>query len=518
MYNFWQPIGVIGEPMGFGLSHYAIGVRQDIPRDVVTTLSYWMSILMSCNPLDPEGPCPEGNLETFYKGWGGTGDECGYVLYPPDSDALEADAIGGIVVACVIFVMILYTMWHRYKLARQKRIYARKTKTAETIAARERELNEFIAHEVRNPLASAIAALSFVSSKTEDPSYIPIAEHRATVKSDIVVIESSLQFVNELLRNMLDLHRSAHKEMKLQLSPIDILRDVFEPVASILFMRGATVDVLTECPQNLIVKGDRMRLKQICLNLAANSSKFVEQGYIRLRAEVADGLVRIHVEDSGPGIPPEKRKQLFLKFQESLDVLNQGTGIGLCVCKNLSELMGADLYLDSSFESGLPGCPGTRFTLQLNQPPLEIENGFCGQHDPEEAKSTKELPGDLSVLFVDDDTILRKMFSRLLRTVAPTWRIREAGNGETALRLVDEERFDVIFVDQYMASVEKQLLGTETVQAMRSKGVQSVICGVSANDVEEQFLNAGADAFMAKPFPCKKDTLKVELNQLLSHN
>lgn len=69
-----------------------------------------------------------------------------------------------------------------------------------------------------------------------------------------------------------------------------------------------------------------------------------------------------------------------------------------------------------------------------------------------------------------------------------------------------------------MASIEKQLLGTETTQAMRAQGVNSVICGISANDVEQQFLNSGADAFMRKPFPCKKDDLTSALIQILSKN
>jgi len=67
-----------------------------------------------------------------------------------------------------------------------------------------------------------------------------------------------------------------------------------------------------------------------------------------------------------------------------------------------------------------------------------------------------------------------------------------------------------------MASVEKQLLGTETVRAMRAKGVESIICGLSANDVQDQFSDAGANAFMVKPFPCKKDALKAELWQMLA--
>jgi DNA-binding response OmpR family regulator len=66
-----------------------------------------------------------------------------------------------------------------------------------------------------------------------------------------------------------------------------------------------------------------------------------------------------------------------------------------------------------------------------------------------------------------------------------------------------------------MASHTKQLLGTETVQALRLKGVSCVICGLSANDKEEEFLKAGATSFMLKPFPCQKDALKRELIRLL---
>jgi len=517
-----QPIGVIGDPMGFGLSHYAIGVRRDISVDVVNALSYWMNVLMSCNPLDPEGPCPDGNLATFFQLTGGNGDECGYVLYPPEADRLNPWAIVAIVSAALLFVVFVGIVWHRYRLARQKRLYAKRSRAAVALAARERELNEFIAHEVRNPLSSAIAALSFVSSKASDPTLVTNEERRQSMLSDIGVIDSSLQFVSELLRNMLDLHRSADKELKLQFAPTDILRDVLEPVSSILFMRGARVDIQTDCPKHLIVNSDRLRLKQICVNLASNSTKFVEQGYIRLRAEVVDANVLLHVEDSGPGIPLTKRDKLFAKFQDSLDSLSQGTGIGLCLCKNLSELMGADLVLDENYDSGVLGCPGARFTLRMNQAPLEYENGAnndesqsllnCGDGTLAEERV---LPENLSVLFVDDDSVIRRMFTRALQRVAPSWDIQEASNGETALRMVGTRDFDIIFMDHYMASIEKQLLGTEATQALRDKGIESIICGLSANDVEEQFLNSGADAFMLKPFPCKKDALTLELLQIL---
>ena len=76
----------------------------------------------------------------------------------------------------------------------------------------------------------------------------------------------------------------------------------------------------------------------------------------------------------------------------------------------------------------------------------------------------------------------------------------------------------MIFIDQYMASTEKQLLGTETVRELRSKGVKSKICGLSANFLEEAFSNAGADGFILKPVPCDKNELRHELRRLLFSN
>ena len=86
----------------------------------------------------------------------------------------------------------------------------------------------------------------------------------------------------------------------------------------------------------------------------------------------------------------------------------------------------------------------------------------------------------------------------------PTWNISEASSGETALRMCEElqpEQYDLIFLDQYMASVDKQLLGTETAQAMRTKGVSGRICGLSANDLRDTFINSGANDFVLKPMP-----------------
>ena len=187
--------------------------------------------------------------------------------------------------------------------------------------------------------------------------------------------------------------------------------------------------------------------------------------------------------------------------------------------------MGADISLDETFESGVDGCPGTRFILRLNQPAIEIEHA-SPQHrrgdsamdiprgdEPEQEKDS--LPESLSILIVDDDTMIRKMFKRAAMRVVPTWTVDEVCNGETALCITETQTFDVIFVDQYMASVEKQLLGTETTRALRSRGVKSIICGLSANDMAVSFLESGADTFMLKPFPCKKEAMHEAFIEVL---
>jgi CheY-like chemotaxis protein len=178
--------------------------------------------------------------------------------------------------------------------------------------------------------------------------------------------------------------------------------------------------------------------------------------------------------------------------------------------------MDGHIFLDESYDSGVPGHPGTRLVVNLKQQPIDAHTlhdyhassmtkesdstGETHRLDEEEVSSIPaNLPESFSVLFVDDDAILRKLFKRTLLTVAPGWKIREASNGETALQLVEEnEHFDLIFMDMYMASVEKQLLGTEAVRELRNRGVDARICGLSANDKETEFIQAGADAFSFK--------------------
>ena len=493
---------------------------------------------------------------------------------------------------------------------------------AKQAAQRERELNDFLAHEVRNPLAAALSAVSFVScavttkpsAKTGKPSsfkrlsqidmtgsvnspgakgeendeaepFIVEPEELENLQQDVGIIEYSLQFINDLLRNMLDLHRAHGNQLQLNEKPTEIKRDVLEPVASMLYKRNTNFEVIVDCPDDVFVSIDCLRVKQIILNLARNSTKFVERGFVRLRCDIvnpdeefnyyngseasSDGHVRIYVEDSGPGIPEDKKDKLFCKFQPSLDSLSQGTGIGLSLCQKLITLMNGELYHDDTYDSGVPGCPGARLVVDLKASPMSLDSIIEAENDDENGNDfqlgrsntsrpvgsdisasgadplpissgsgggeapaglavANELPEKLRVLFVDDSLVLRKLFKRTIAKVRPDWEVEEAASGEAALQLVDSKMdalsdpaegnkyFDLIFLDQYMASTDKALTGTETCLALRSKhNVKSAICGLSANNIEEGFLGAGANAFLVKPLPTNADELNRELYRIL---
>jgi CheY-like chemotaxis protein len=332
---------------------------------------------------------------------------------------------------------------------------------------------------------------------------------------------------------MLDLNRATDKKIELHLVEANLSICVIQPVLAMLSTRETDFEVQMDCPVDLAIVTDILRLKQVLLNLVRNSAKFVEKGFIRIKAEVVDGRVLILVQDSGPGIPADKRNKLFNKFQESLDLHFQGTGIGLSLCKSLVETMAGRIWLDEHYDSGIPGCPGTSFVIQTNQEPIEETStdqeslevnrmdSRVPQEESEPVGQTPEmqvdLPEEFSVLFVDDDNVLRKLFARAVKKVAPSWHIAEAVSGEVAIQLARTNHFDLILCDQYMtSSVHKSLLGTETARELRAQGYRNRICGLSANDLEEAFLKAGADCFLIKPFPCKADEIRLALAKLVA--
>jgi signal transduction histidine kinase len=106
--------------------------------------------------------------------------------------------------------------------------------TAHKAAVSERELNEYIAHEVRNPFTAAISACNFVASAVHEDMPLADSKSQKSVQEDVHIIGSSLRSLNDLPRSMLDMQKAQNSLLQLNISPTDVLRDILEPVATML--------------------------------------------------------------------------------------------------------------------------------------------------------------------------------------------------------------------------------------------------------------------------------------------
>ena len=123
----------------------------------------------------------------------------------------------------------------------------------------------------------------------------------------------------------------------------------------------------------------------------------------------------------------------------------------------------------------------------------------------------------MKVLIIEDEHLAADKLSRMLHELDPNIQILALleSVSESAAWLSSNPAPDLIFMDMYMGTEASLLLGCDAVAELRNRGTESIICGMSANDVETLFDDAGADAFVFKPLPFRPEALKRELNRIL---
>ncbi|HEX9136148.1 MAG TPA: GAF domain-containing sensor histidine kinase, partial [Nitrospirota bacterium] len=221
------------------------------------------------------------------------------------------------------------------------------------IEAANRHKSEFLAnmsHELRTPLNAIIG----FSEVLLDPSLKVTEEEQAQFLTDVL---SSGKHLLGLINEVLDLAKIEAGRMELQIEPA-LLSDIFDSVQNTmrplavkkavnLHFEGVTV------PEPFSMDG--ARVKQVLLNLVGNAVKFTpEGGRVWVRADSEDGIVRVEVGDTGPGIAPEDQERIFLEFQQagSDSGKPQGTGLGLALARKFIEMHGGKIWLESEVGKG----------------------------------------------------------------------------------------------------------------------------------------------------------------------
>jgi len=381
------------------------------------------------------------------------------------------------------------------------------TKMAKAATLAKSDFLARMSHEIRTPL-NAIIGMTAIAKKTA-------GEPKTQESLDAVTSASS--HLLGILNDILDMSKIEAGKFILSEETFDF-RIAMDEVAEMISQRCAEKDIHFRreftLPEQIGVTGDKLRLKQVLINLLGNAVKFTPDGGIITMAiasdAVADGRLQItfRVTDTGIGISAEQKEKLFAAFEQAhggIAVKYGGTGLGLTISQNLVRLMGGEITVDST-----PGEGSTfEFTIPLAKSALETQT--------ETAEITMDFTGR-RILLAEDVEINRIILTEMLSETNLT--IDDAEDGLKAVALFGASEpgtYDLIFMDIQMPNLNGYD-ATERIRALDRPDAKSVpIIAMTANAYKEDVdraLEAGMNAHLSKPIDLTKvlDTLSKYLN------
>jgi CheY-like chemotaxis protein len=248
------------------------------------------------------------------------------------------------------------------------------------------------------------------------------------------------------------------------------------------------------------IRADRRRLGQILLNLVSNAVKYnIQGGSVTIRCDAAaDGMLRVSVRDTGPGIAAEKLPLLFTPFErlgaEQLDV--QGTGLGLAVSRSLAEAMGGRLRVGET--SG----PGSTFELELPAGSSPVRSAAPGSDRGDGPWPTDPGPTG-TVLYIEDSAPNVTLVKAILR-LRPNVELISATAAAEGFELARERSPDLILLDMHLPDASGDVVLQWLLRDPRTAAVPVVFTSADASPRQvERLIAAGAADYVTKPIDVK---------------
>jgi PAS domain S-box-containing protein len=368
------------------------------------------------------------------------------------------------------------------------------------LEASDRAKTEFLSrmsHELRTPLN---AVLGFAGLLHADPQSRLDARQRERVEH----IERAGAHLLALVNEVLDLSRVESGQMALSLEAVD-LRGVLREAVGMVSPLAATHAVAVsfddgEPLQPMWTQADRVRLRQVLVNLLSNGIKYNQRGgAVRVTCVATGGEPvrwRVQVADTGRGIPPEQLAHLFEPFNR-LGAENSGvdgTGIGLVLARRLTELMNGTLRIDSAAGHG------TVATLELRR----ADRPVVALPDDAAATAPAPLDGRFDVLYAEDNEVNVELVRQVF-ALRPGIVLRVAGSGREAMALAAERPPDLLLADMNLGDMG----GLDLLEALRADPRTAVVplIAVSADAMPEQIRRAreaGFRDYVTKPIDFAK--------------
>ncbi|SEU04425.1 ATP-binding protein [Hymenobacter actinosclerus] len=363
------------------------------------------------------------------------------------------------------------------------------TQLAEQSAQARQMFMANMSHEIRTPLHGIMGMVQLLSKEALTPEQADYTE----------ILQASTENLLVVINEILDFAKIESGNIALERIPFDIAHTVRTALQSSAFAaseKGLHL-IIRGLEQGLpLVAGDPHRLRQVLMNLLGNAVKFTERGTVTVTIEARrqnDQLsTTFRVADTGIGISPENLTSIFNSFQQansSISRLYGGTGLGLAICKDLVELQGGRMEVQS--EPGRGSCFAFTICYPLSDQPLV-------QQEP--ARLEPELLRGLRILFVEDNALNQLIAVALMNQ----WHVRAdmAFNGEEALKKAQEEPYDLILMDIQMPQLDG-IAATSRLQAADGPNRHTPVVAFTADALrinDETMGNFGFADFLTKPY------------------
>lgn len=417
-------------------------------------------------------------------------------------------------VYCLLVLLAGY-VFYRYRMSRlqlKHKMILQQKETTQLKLMDEMKSRFFsnITHEFKTPLSLIISPLEQIN---KDRKTSP------AIKKKLSGIQHNANQLLHLINQLLDLSKIEANSMRISLSRGDLhqfLKDI------VLVFEGQAFSKNIQLHFNSTVQGnylfDTDKWQKIFSNLLSNAIKFTpEEGIINIRlSEIRDSThnIQLVVQDTGIGIPKDKLPHIFDRFYQIDDSFTKsygGTGIGLAVTKELTELMGGNIEVESPYENTddpSTYIKGTLFRISLpvkkagNEKHMsirKIERDIELQASTESATKKQAINKDAPlVLIVEDHKDLNRFISE---TLEKTYRILKAYNGKEGLQIANETLPDIIISDIMMPEMD----GYTFCKAIKRSELTCHIAFVilSAKGSQESVIHGlenFADDYVAKPF------------------